>query len=61
MKKDKRREDYDDGKMRMDGYNDCICGTVSRFGMEDIVCYDLQKVIKKLQKDGMTREEAYEF
>lgn len=47
--------------MRMDGYNDCQCGIVYRFGMPPIVCYDLSKVISKLQADGMTREEAVEF
>lgn len=47
--------------LTMDGYDDCILGTVERFGLEPIYCYSLDKVIAKLQKDGMTYEEAWEF
>lgn len=45
----------------MDGYNDCIVGVVERFGQEPIVCYDKNKVLSKLENDGMTAEEAEEF
>ena len=45
----------------MDGYDDCIVGVVERFGQEPIVCYDKDKVIQKLQDDGMSRDEAIEF
>jgi len=45
----------------MDGYNDCIIGTVERFGQPTIYCYDKQKVINRLQSDGMTEDEAFEF
>lgn len=47
--------------LRMDGYNDCIVGVVERFGENPIYCYSTEKVIKKLMKDGMTEEEAWEF
>jgi len=46
---------------RMNGFDDCIAGLVNRFGQPTIVCYDLQKVLAKLQADGMTREEAEEW
>lgn len=49
------------GTPLMTGYDDCICGVVGRFGQDSIVCYDLNKVLRKLQKQGMTREEAVEF
>ena len=45
----------------MDGYDDCIIGIVERCGQDPIVCYDKGKVIKQLESDGMTTEEAHEF
>jgi hypothetical protein len=45
----------------MDGFDDCILGVCYRFGREPIVAYDYNKVIDKLQKDGMSYEEAVEF
>jgi hypothetical protein len=45
----------------MDGYDDCIVGIVERFGQEPIVCYNKDKVITKLESDGMDSEEAEEF
>lgn len=50
-----------DKLLYMDGYDDCIVGIVERFGQEPIVCYDKNKVLSKLQNDGMTAEEAEEF
>ena len=47
--------------LRMDGFNDCIIGSVERFGQEPIICYDKNKVLKKNMKDGMTEEEAVEY
>lgn len=47
--------------MKMDGYDDCILGICERFGQEPIIAYDKSKVIQKLQKDGMTEEEALEY
>ena len=47
--------------LTMDGYDDCIAGVLERFGMEPIVVYDKQLVIKNLMKGGATEEEAYEF
>jgi len=45
----------------MDGYDDCIVGVVERFGQEPIVCYDKEKVLQRLEADGMGRDDAEEF
>tara|TARA_R110001583_G_scaffold55916_5_gene169532 strand:- start:3227 stop:3490 length:264 start_codon:yes stop_codon:yes gene_type:complete len=46
----------------MNGYDDCVVGVLERYGMEPIVLYDKDKVIKKLMDDGCeTYEEAVEF
>ena len=48
--------------LKMDGYDDCVVGMVSRFGIDGILCYDMEKVIAKLMKNGIpSREEAIEF
>lgn len=47
--------------MFMDGYDDAIVGVVSRFGMNDVTAYDVDKVIATLVKGGCTEEEAVEF
>ena len=45
----------------MDGYDDCILGTVERFGQPNIFCYDKEKVLCRLESEGMNRNEAEEF
>jgi hypothetical protein len=45
----------------MDGYDDCIIGTVEIFGKEPLVCYDKTKVLKNLEKQGMSEEESVEW
>jgi hypothetical protein len=47
--------------LSMDGFDDCIAGVVTRFGMGPIICYDKEKIIKKLMKDGGSYEEAEEY
>lgn len=47
--------------MFADGFDDAILGVSERFGSEPIVCYDKRKVLKKLEEDGMTEEEAIEY
>ena len=47
--------------MLMDGFDDCIIGTCCRFGMNDVVLYDKDKIINKMIKNGMSEEEALEF
>ena len=54
-------KEWELGMMQMDGYDDCVAGTVIRFGMSPVLCYDLHKVIAKMVDDGMTEEEAYEY
>ena len=54
---DDRLEEY----QVMDGFDDCIAGVSSRFGQVPVVCYDRNKVIKKLMDQGMTWEEAEEY
>jgi hypothetical protein len=51
----------EDELLKMDGYDDCIVGTVERFGQPEIVCYDKEKVLLKLEASGMTSDEAQEW
>lgn len=51
----------DEDILTMDGYDDCIIGVVEQFGRPPIACYDKQRVLAKLQRDGMTEDEAMEF
>jgi len=46
--------------LKMDGFDDCIAGVVSRFGQDPILCYDRAKVIAKLAADT-SEDEAVEF
>lgn len=49
-------------KLKMDGFNDCIEGIVERFGQQDIICYNKEKVITKLMNEGEgSYEEAVEY
>tara|TARA_R100000808_G_C2118799_1_gene130628 strand:- start:401 stop:688 length:288 start_codon:yes stop_codon:yes gene_type:complete len=64
MDKKKSIEDYlgpDSEAMLMDGYDDCIAGVLERFGMDQIIVYDKEKIIKRHMDDGMTHEEAIEY
>lgn len=45
----------------MDGFDDCIIGICSRYGQEDCVTYDKNKVLKKLTEKGLDEEEAIDF
>ena len=52
----------EDQPMRIEGYEDCILGTMDRYGFEfPVLCYDLPKIINKMVKNGMSEEEAYEY
>ena len=53
------KEEYPD-VMTMDGYDDAIIGVVERIGLE-VVCYDLDKVIEILMKQGMDEDDAWEW
>ena len=48
--------------LKADGLDEAIIGIGSRCGQEDLIIYDIDKVIWILmQRDGMTDEEAVEF
>lgn len=54
--------EYEFGELlKMDGYDDCAIGLAYRFGHQEVIAYDLNKVLHKLQADGMTYDEAMEF
>ena len=46
--------------LQMDGYDDCIAGVCTRFGSMPILIYDRSKVIRRLESDGMSRDDAEE-
>jgi len=50
-----------EGLLKMDGYDDCLVGVVERFGQDSYFIYDRELVLEKLQKDGMSYEEALEY
>jgi hypothetical protein len=45
----------------IDGFDDCIVGTAERFGSELFAVYDLNKILAKLESQGMTDDEAMDF
>jgi hypothetical protein len=47
--------------VKMDGYDDCIIGMSQRFNSDPLIAYDVEKILNKLMKDGMSRDEAREF
>jgi hypothetical protein len=52
---------WPEGMLKMDGFDDCIIGYVTRCSQPPLLCYDVDLVIKKLMKDGMSGEEAEEY
>tara|TARA_R100001443_G_scaffold27965_4_gene41103 strand:+ start:73 stop:321 length:249 start_codon:yes stop_codon:yes gene_type:complete len=48
--------------LKLDGLDKAFMGVASRFGMDDVFAYDLDKVLKILiERDGMSPDEALEF
>lgn len=47
--------------MKADGLEDAIVGICRRYGQEDVILYDEDKVIKILMDGGMNYEEAVEY
>ena len=47
--------------LKMDGYDNCIVGVITRYGQTPILAYDRSKVISSLESDGMSNEEAEEY
>lgn len=46
--------------LKVDGYDDCCVGYMERFGMEPILCYDKDLMLRQMVEEGMTGEEACE-
>lgn len=45
----------------MDGFDDAVIGICYQFSRPPVAVYDLDKVLARLQDDGMSEEEAREF
>ena len=46
---------------KLEGYDDCIAGLAEGAGLtEPVICYDADKLLARLESEGMTREEAIE-
>jgi hypothetical protein len=43
------------------GYEDCIVGVAEKFGGPPIAVMDLEKMLEKLEQEGMSHEEALEY
>jgi len=55
-------DEYAEGAVMLDGFEDCIVGVVEEFGNGRRLLYDKQKMINKLcSEDLMTEQEAEEF
>jgi len=55
------KESYGSELLKMDGYDDCIEGIVTRVNQVPFIIYNYEKVITKLMKQGMTYHEAVDF
>ena len=44
-----------------DGFDDCIIGVVSGAGISDKLLYDTDKILLKLEQEGMNSIEAFEY
>jgi len=47
--------------IKMDGFDDCIVGVCESFGNEPRIVYDIDLIIQKLMKEGMSYDDAVEF
>jgi hypothetical protein len=47
--------------LKADGFDDCLIGIGLSFGRNGTLVYDQAKVIEKLEQQGMTNEEAFEY
>lgn len=57
----KRIEEYPDGAVLIDGFDEAIIGISEEFGSEQRIVYDKSKVLEILTQQGMTEEEAIEY
>lgn len=51
----------DEETLFMDGFDDCIVGVCEQFGRPPVVAYDIDAVLKSLQNQGMSEDEAIEW
>lgn len=51
----------DEEMMKVDGFDECIIGTVERFGESRVLLYDSKKIINSMVEAGMGLEEAWEY
>ena len=58
--KRERLSEQNPDMMFMDGFDDCLIGTVM-LNSKIVACYDVELVIKKHIAGGMTEDEAWEF
>lgn len=55
-------DEYAEGAVLLDGFEDCIIGIAEEFGNDKRILYDKWKIIDKLQqRDFMTHGAAEEF
>jgi hypothetical protein len=59
--KDRKIEDNNLQLKAAHGFDDCIIGVGERCGHPSAFVYDGSKIIRKLMKQGMDKEEAREF
>jgi len=43
------------------GFEDCIVGVAEKFGGPPVAVLDLEKMLEKLEQDGMSHDEALEY
>lgn len=53
--------EQDEELLTADGFDEALVGVVHQFGRPPIACYDYQKCIDVLMRDGCTYEEAVEY
>lgn len=57
-----RASELNEEALACDGFESCIMGVATRYGMDSVLAYDYDKCLALLiSRDGMTYEEASEF
>lgn len=54
-------ETFNEDALCLSGFDDAIVGIARRYNMKPVVAYDIDKVIKILEDQGMTQEEAVNY
>lgn len=50
-----------EGMLKVDGFDEAIIGVAYRCGMEDVLAYNEHEMVRILESQGMTNEEAHEY